>query len=77
MRLHIYYCTSESEIWLDIERVGRYIYTSRRRVKMLPTSAISSHFSLFTRAIMCLLPTFTIIIAHAFIYYNGHFNARE
>ena len=33
----------------------------------------------FTSAIMCLLPTFTIIIAHAlfYFYYNGHFNARE
>ena len=29
----------------------------------------------FTSAIMCLLPTFTIIIAHAF--YNGHFNGSE
>ena len=34
-------------------------------------------FFTFTSAIMCLLPTFTIIIAHAFIFYNGHFNARE
>ena len=46
LSIHIYYCTSESEIWLDIARVGRCIYTNRRRVKMLPTSAISSHFSL-------------------------------
>ena len=26
--IYIYYCTSESEIWLDIARVGRCIYTS-------------------------------------------------
>jgi hypothetical protein len=39
------YCTSESELWLDIARVGRSIFTSQRRVKMLPTSAISSHVS--------------------------------
>ena len=44
--IYIYYCTSEGEIWLDIARVGRCIYTSRRQVKMLPTSAISSHFLL-------------------------------
>ena len=31
--VYIYYCTSESEIWLDIARVGRCIFTSRRRVK--------------------------------------------
>ena len=34
-------------------------------------------FFTFTSAIMCLLPTFTIIIVHAFIYYNGHFNAQK
>ena len=36
-------------------------------------------FFTFTSAIMCLLPTFTIITAHAlfYFYYNGHFNAQE
>ena len=34
-------------------------------------------FFTFTSAIMCLLPTFTIIIALFYFYYNGHFNARE
>ena len=50
----LYYYTSEGRIWLDIVRVGRCIFASRRRVKILPTILIQPY------------STFTSVITHFF-----------
>ena len=58
--IHMYYCTSESGIWLDIAHVRLYLHELEPS-KNAPHKSMFSYYSTLMSIVTCSLPSFKVL----------------